>query len=435
VTSVPGARDPIAAARAFLTAPRFAAATTTAIIGAGILAEALQRLIGWPGFIALICGLVLLSGASLIAVRSSIEWQGLLPLSLLGFIGWAGISIFWSQYQWASLAGIAYLLAFTVLGIYIALTRDTIQIVRAFGDVLRVTIGASLVVEILSGVLIDTPLTFLGVQGNLDVLGPIQGVMGSRNQLGLVALLALITFGTEVRTRSVSRGLGIGSLVGAGLAVVLSRSPVIGAVLVVVAGAVLALYWLRRVSAERRTTWQLGILGAVVVLGVVAWLFRSRIITLFSANSELSYRLGVWRELWALIAQNPLQGWGWIGYWRPEIQPFPAFATAGEREPTSAVNAYLDVWFQLGLVGIFIFAVLVLLTFTRSWLLAGRRRSIVFAWPALVLVALIVTSLAESSMLVEYGWLVFVVCSVKAAQELSWRTAFATPLRQDDGRP
>jgi O-antigen ligase len=419
-------RDLVSIAGAALTSPRLAAALTTAVVGAAIFAETLQRLIGWPGYIAVVVGLVLLTAAAMIANRAVIEWQGLLPISLLTFAGWASISIFWSQYQWASLSGIAYLLAFTVLGVGVALTRDTIQIVRAFGDVLRVAIAVSLIVEIFAGVLIDAPLPFLGVQGNLDQLGPLQGIMGSRNQLGLVGLIALVTFGTELVTRSVSRGVAIGSFVGAVLAVFLSRSPVAAAVLVVVVLAVLALYLLRRIKPERRTTWQLAILAVVVVLAIVAWMARSRIITLFAANSELSYRLSIWRELWGLIGQNPLQGWGWIGYWRPEIQPFPAFTVIGEREPTSAVNAYLDVWFQLGLVGIFIFIVLVLLTFTRSWLLAGRERSIVYTWPALVLVILITTSLAESSILVEYGWLTFVVCCVKAAQKLSWRQAFVS---------
>ena len=65
------------------------------------------------------------------------------------------------------------------------------------------------------------------------------------------------------------------------------------------------------------------------------------------------------------------------------------------------------------------------LTFVRSWLLASRQRSVVFAWPALILVVLLSTAFAESSILVEFGWLTFVVCCVKASRELSWRTAFA----------
>ncbi|HAM27842.1 MAG TPA: hypothetical protein DCP11_14410 [Microbacteriaceae bacterium] len=35
------------------------------------------------------------------------------------------------------------------------------------------------------------------------------------------------------------------------------------------------------------------------------------------------------------------------------------------------------------------------------------------------------TALAESSSLVEFGWLTFVACCVKAPRELSWRKAFA----------
>jgi hypothetical protein len=57
--------------------------------------------------------------------------------------------------------------------------------------------------------------------------------------------------------------------------------------------------------------------------------------------------------------------------------------------------------------------------------LGSRERSFIYAWPALVLVALIACSLAESSILVEFGWLTLVICCVKAAQKLSWRQAFA----------
>jgi hypothetical protein len=48
---------------------------------------------------------------------------------------------------------------------------------------------------------------------------------------------------------------------------------------------------------------------------------------------------------------------------------------------------------------------------------------VIYAWPALVLIALLLVSLAESSILVEFGWLTFVVCCVTASRELSWRSA------------
>src|SRR5690606_3566520 len=116
-----------------------------------------------------------------------------------------------------------------------------------------------------SGLLIDTPIPLLGIEGHLDEGGPIQGIMGSRNQLALIALLAAITFGTELRTKSVERGLGLWSLALAGTTMLFSQSPLIAVVLVIVGVATAALYGLRRVPPDRRTFWQLALLAAVGV--------------------------------------------------------------------------------------------------------------------------------------------------------------------------
>ena len=428
----PGHRFDVAGA--FFGSAHFITALTLAIVGAAVGAFALRQTIGWPGFLGILSGLVVFSAFSLLAKRHEIEWSGLLPISLLTFVGWAGLTVFWSQYQWTTLGGLAYLAAFTVLGITVALLRDTIQIVRAFGDVLRVTLGVSLGVEIIAGLLLDTPIHFLGVTARLDTLGPIEGILGTRNQLGLVALVALITFGVELRTKSVHRGVGIGSLVGAALCLALSRSPVSAGALLLVSVGAAALYGLRRAHPEHKRFWQFALLAAAVVAAVVAWTFRVRVIDALAATGELNYRMNLWRGVWDLIPLHQLEGWGWVGAWHPELPPFVQFDTSfGSRVPASALNAYLDVWLQLGLVGFVLFAGLVGLTLVRSWLLASRQRSVVFVWPALVLLALVVGSLAESSILVEFGWLTLVICSVKAARELSWRQAFAamTPENSD----
>src|SRR5690606_6950423 len=104
------------------------------------------------------------------------------------------------------------------------------------------------------------------------------------------------------------------------------------------------------------------------------------------AASELGYRVDLWRRVWDLLPFHQLEGWGWIGHWRPELPPFFAFSNMRGGQPDSAANAFLDVWFQLGIVGLLAFLVLVFLAFVRSWLLAVIRRSVVFTWPALVLV-------------------------------------------------
>jgi len=365
-----------------------------------------------------------------VSVRKELHWQSLLPVSLFAFLGWAGLSIFFSIYQWATFWGLLQLALLSLLGLYVALLRDTIQIVRTFGDVLRFVLVVSLALEVFSGLLVDTPLPFLGIEGRMATFGPIQGLLGTRNQFALLAVIALITFATELRTKSITRGLGIGSIALATASLLLTRSPVMFGVALIVALAAGALYGVRRLSPQRRTVWQLALLAAAAVLAALAWTFRSPLIRLFNASGDLDYRLTLWRQVWQIIGLNPVEGWGWIGQWDVSIQPFTALISLPGRVPGSALNAYIDVWLQLGLVGIAIYVGMVALAFVRSWLLAGRRRSIVFAWPALVLGALMLAALSESSVLVGYGWVTFVVCCVKSANELTWRRAFTRPLEQ-----
>tara|TARA_R110002124_G_scaffold53840_4_gene154001 strand:- start:5553 stop:6854 length:1302 start_codon:yes stop_codon:yes gene_type:complete len=402
---------------------RVSSVLSTATVGTALCAFALRNTIGVPGLLAILVVLVLLVGASLAAQWGNIGWRALVPISLMVFTLWSWLTIFWSQYQWASLAALSYMLVFTVLGIYIALVRDTIQIVRTFGDVMRFVLVVSIALEILTGLVFDTSFKALAIAGNLGSAEPIQGIFGSRNQLGVIAVIALITFATELRTKSLQRDYAIGSLVLAGVVLALSQSPLAFGTALVVLVASAALYALRRVPSGRRRYWQFVLIGFVAAGAIISWLSRVAIVASFDASGDLTYRLRVWRQLWDLGEVHRLEGWGWIGAWNADLAPFTAFGNFGSRVPGSAHNAYLDVWFQLGLVGFLIFIGLLGLAFMRSWLLASRRRSVVYAWPALVLLTLILSASAESSLLIEFGWLTFVVCCVKAARELSWRNA------------
>jgi hypothetical protein len=357
--------------------------------------------------------------------RTETDWRGILPISLLTFLGWATASIVWSQYQWSTLGGLAYLYSFTLIALYIALMRDTIQIVRVFGDVLRVVLLASIVMEIFSGLLIDAPIPLLGIQGHLATGGPISGIAATRNDLGLIAIVGAISFATEHRTRSVPRLVSVSSLVLAGGCILFTQSPVVFGAAFMVGAASAVLFGLRRVRSERRQAWQFIVLALAALGAVGAWLARAVIVDVLNADGALTHRLELWNKVFDLVRLNQVQGWGWVGPWRLEVVPFAALTSAADRPAQSALNGYLDVWFQLGIIGLAIFVGMLGLAFVRSWLLAGRRRSVIYAWPAIVLAALLIVSLAESSVLTEFGWLTFVICCVKAAQELSWRAGLA----------
>jgi O-antigen ligase len=416
------------ALREFAGSARFAQALTLIAIGLAFSTHAVRAMIGWPGLLAALAALLVLCGFSLVARWRAVEWYGVLPLTILVFVGWAAASVIWSEAPGTTLLRVAYLVAFGVLGLYVALMRDTIQIVRAFGDVLRLLLGLSIALEVLSGILLDLPIVFLGIQGDIVSLGPIQGVFGSRNLLGFVALVALLTFIVEWRTRSVPRGRSIASVVLAAVSIVLAGSPVTWIALGASMVALAALYGLRRVPAASRVRWQLALLVTSIVVLVTGWVLRIRIIELLDARAEFDVRLEVWREVSRYLAANPLQGWGWMGRW-PDSAPYVWIERAIGRELGSALSAWIDAYFQVGVIGMLLFAALVGVALVRSWLLASNRRSVVYLWPALVLVALAVTSFAESFALQEGGWMLLVVCAVKAARDMSWRDALAGSAR------
>jgi len=405
--------------------PRFSWALTITSIGTAVFSWVIRALFGDAGFIGIVATLCLFSAATLIARRDELEWQGLLPLSLLAFLGWSAVSIFWSQYQWATLGALTYQWSFALLAITVALTRDSIQIVRAFGDVFRVAIAASLALEIFSGLLIDAPIPFLGIEGLLAEGGPIQGLFGSRNQLGIVALLALITFAVELRTKSIVKTIGVSSVVAASLTVLLTRSPVILVVAAIVALATGAIAILRRSTPERRNILQWSLAGGTVLTIIVVYFTRSTLVNWLNAASESEYRIDLWRRLWSLIDLHALEGWGWIGPWNIDLPPFVILRAVGGTPYRSALNGFLDAWLQLGAVGATLIILLMGLTFVRTWLLASRKATSTIVWGALIMVALVCVSLAESDVISGMGWFVLVVCSVRAAQQLSWRGKFA----------
>jgi O-antigen ligase len=410
-----------AAVTEFLGSARFNTALALLAVGVAFSTHAIRALIGWPGLIGALAVLAVLAALSFAAQWRLIEWHGLLPVSALLFVGWCALSLLWSQYQWATLAGVIYQLLFAFLAVYIALVRDAIQIVRVVGDALRFLLTVSLALEVLSGLLLDLPITFLGIQGNIASGGPIQGLFGTRNQLSIVALIAFVTFLVELRTRSVRPPRAAFSITLAVLCILLAHSPVIAAVSLVVGLATLALYLMRKVPVHQRTFVQWGLAILTVAALVAAYIYRTRVIDLLNARADFQVRYQLWIQIWELIPVQQSVGWGWAGAWPTDLYPFTAIQAATGVYHSDGLNAYLDVYLQVGIIGLLLFVALIGLAFVRSWLLASNRRSVVYAWAPLVLVSLLVTSVFESSILVEAGWMLLIVCTVKASQGMSWR--------------
>lgn len=399
----------------------FARAFTLTVFAALVGTHLIIAVAGIVTLRTIIAGLCVVAIGILVARREEISFVRLVPLTLLAFVTWAFASVFWSTdpassfWRWTAMAAVA------LLGVTIGHVRDTLQTVRALGDVLRAALGLSLVLEILSGIIFDIPFRFLGIRGDIAAFGPIQGIFGTRNMLGFVAVVALITFAVEMRTHSVRPGVAVCSLsLAAGLAL-LSASPTVLVLLVVVGAATAVLTLVRRAPAARRTGVQWVVAAVVAVASLVLYLQRTRIIDLLGAKDDLAMRSNLWAVARYFAARQPVQGWGWFGSWDVTDQPFVSINQLLSQRHTTALNAYVDVHLQLGWVGVLLFCTLGGLALVRSWLDASQRRSVVYAWTPLMVVALAVTSGFESVALYGLGWMLLVLCAVRAGQSRGWR--------------
>jgi O-antigen ligase len=182
--------------------------------------------------------------------------------------------------------------------------------------------------------------------------------------------------------------------------------------------------WIRRVPTDRRTPRYLLVAGAAVVVVVVGVLARGALAGLLGKSSDFTGRGEIWTKVLGLIDQHPVVGWGWIGYWWPDVHTLSDLAHRKGVTYLQAHDAYLDVWMQTGLIGLLLFAIYAVTTLSRSWACATRigydaalrprTFDAVSLLPLLVVVALLVQSFAESRLLYQGNWILFALIAIKS---------------------
>lgn len=391
-----------------------------------------RNLLSWWGWGA-IC-LILLVLAIVELIHSRVDLRRM-PFALIGFLLLTVVSIFWSDYPGPTLVGWAATFSVTFFAIFLATVLDLETMLRALGVALRWVLGLSLVFEFVVAAFIRHPvLPFFVDYSKLDKIpsafywsrdllfhgGQIQGIQGNSNLLALTALLALIVFAVQWVSGTASKvWLSFWGVVAiASLALTRSSTVLIAFGAVVLVGVFLGL--VRATTGARRGVVYAG--GVVVALGIAALgVFANGVVLqLLHKNPELTNRTVIWGKVLELANQRPAAGWGWVGWWAPWAEPFKHLAVINGVTYLQAHDAWIDIYFQLGVIGLIVFGLLVFTTLGRSWLMAieagPRRARLVELFPLLVMVALIVHSIAESRLLVEILFALLVISAIRTAQ-------------------
>ena len=384
---------------------------------------------GWGIIVAVVMTLVIIE---LVRLRVDVRR---LPFTLIAFLALVLLSIIWSDYRVATLAGIALTFITTAFAIFVTTAFDLETFLRAFGVALRWILGLSLLFEFVIAAFIRHPVLPFWVDyskltkippayyWSRDLLfhgGQIQGIQGNSNLLALVALFALIVFAVQWVAGTASRPwLGFWGVVALGtLALTRSSTVLIALAAVILVGAFLLL--LHRTSGIRRGIVYGGGVLVALAIAAVAIFARGPILELLGKSPELTNRTVIWAKVIELANERPAAGWGWVSYWAPWVEPFKHLVVIKGVTYYQAHDAWIDIYLQLGIIGLVVFGLLVLTTLVRSWILAldaGRGGApLVAIFPLLIVVALIVHSVAESRLLIEIGFALLVVASIRSNQ-------------------
>ena len=180
--------------------------------------------------------------------RHRIAWQRL-PAWLVLFLLMTIASVFASVWITGSQADTAmtwlvnYLLI-TLIAVGIILTQPWNDFVRALGTALRWVLALSLGWELI--------LVWGFGSGSIFIGGPITGVTGSADLLGLLAIVASAVFATQLYDRTVWRAWGIVWVVVAVGTVALTRTPSVIAAFIVAGLAGAFALWARHQAQPRR---------------------------------------------------------------------------------------------------------------------------------------------------------------------------------------
>jgi exopolysaccharide production protein ExoQ len=332
--------------------------------------------------------------------------------TILPFLIFAGLSIFWSisreisLYQWLTLI-------FTVIaGGYIGLKHDLkkiIELLSVFG-----------IFILFFGVVLVTFVPDVSVMHYYNIQGAWKGMYWHKNHLGLIAtffnILFLINTIYSLQSKAKQKTILLWGLLYLVSLVFVYQSDSVAAYLTTLFlhGVVLLALFLLKFGSKIRRAHYLIFLG---LLGVSAFLLFSNlesIFGLFNRNTSLTGRVPMWTYLFdAYISNRPLGGFGFNAFWHLRSHQVAVQQVAGYPDPIIiADNGFIDIIANTGYIGLGLFLIFYLSAWWRSIAFATKARDIIGVFPVILMSYTLVANISWSLLLESERFFMLLMISV-----------------------
>ena len=345
-------------------------------------------------------------------------WPFLLLLTV------ALLSIAWSDVPRLTTRRSLGLLATTMAGLYIAVRFSFAEQLKLLMPVFKISIVLSFIFGVLHlGRSVDS----------LDLLShtstpPWYGIFTQRNALGMTMALSALAFLQWSYIQSEEKWSAYFWALLSFILILLSRSMtgLLGLCLVL-----LFLLFLRHLRLHPATVWR-AVLAGILAVGVGVAYAASHlqtVVALVDRDVTLSGRTTIWGAAVLMGMDRPWIGHGFNAFWLGDVGPSGEVRRVAGWDVPGAHNGFLEIWLDLGLVGLALFWLGFVRHAWKSMRCFRREFSWEEAWPLACLALLFLINLTQSALLSPnyIFWILYVT--------ISYRVSMITGKRPEEGAP
>jgi len=258
----------------------------------------------------------------------------------------------------------------------------------------------------------------IGLAERANTLGAWKGVYSGKNNLSRITLFLLpAAFYIPARTllSKVSRIAYIGLSI---LLIVMAKSAGGTVGLSCLVAYFIATKVIKKFRSSDRVVVLVMIVTLALMVGAAGILYFDQILYFLGKSPTLTGRTAIWAASITSVMKRPLFGYGYMAFWRGlQGASAGAVAATGWAVP-SAHNGFLEVWLELGAVGVALVLFPLIKAILDSTVCFRDRESSYYLWYLSMIVLAAITNLDETAFAQpnEITWVLFILACVELSE-------------------
>ncbi|MBW4560913.1 MAG: O-antigen ligase family protein [Mojavia pulchra JT2-VF2] len=320
---------------------------------------------------------------------------------ILILLGIALTSILWSARPEATIVRSLGITGTTLFGLYLA-TRYSLK--EQIG-----LLGWMFAIVLLLSFLFAVGLPKYGIMGGIHA-GAWRGIYNHKNVLGKMMVISTTIFILNSISATKNRLI---LYLGLSLSIILillsrSSSAMINSIMII------ALFL---ISHTWRWRYEVLVPTFITIITLISsiyiWLIDNSeaIFAAVGKDATLTGRTDLWNLVWDMIWKRPWLGYGYGAFWfGGESSVSSELWNAAGWIPPNSHNGLLDLWLNVGLFGVIIFALSFCKTLTKAFIWLRYSKTSEGFWPLIFIVYMIQSNLTESALMLQNDifWVLYV---------------------------